>query len=78
MTDRTAGVHIAWPALPPLQDWQESCTTLHMWAQIVGKIRLALAPRINHWWGVTLYTTTRGLTTSPIPAGTRSLALSVR
>ena len=46
-----------------------------MWTQVVGKIRLELAPRINHWWGTTLYTTTRGLTTSPIPDGTRLFAI---
>jgi hypothetical protein len=56
---------------PPLvyPDWQDSCTTLHMWTQIVGKIRLALAPPVNHWWQVPLYLTSRGLTTSPMPYG---------
>jgi hypothetical protein len=75
MTDRTAGVDAVWPTLLPLHTWQDTCTTLHMWAQIVGKIRLELAPRINHWWGATLYTTTRGLTTSPIADGRRSFAI---
>ncbi len=56
------------PSLP-LADWQETCTTLHLWTQIVGKIRLALAPMVNHWWQVPLYLTARGLTTSPMPAG---------
>jgi hypothetical protein len=46
-----------------------------MWLQVVGKIRLELGPKINHWWGATLYTTTRGLTTSPIPGGRRSFAI---
>ncbi len=55
-----------WPELP-LSAWQETYTTLHMWTQIIGKLRLALAPMINHWWQVTLYPTARGLTTSPIP-----------
>ncbi len=55
-----------WPSLP-WEAWQETCTTLHMWSQIVGKIRLALAPMVNHWWQVPLYVTPRGLTTSPIP-----------
>ena len=55
-----------WPPLP-YADWQDSCATLHMWTQIVGKIRLALAPPVNHWWHVPLYLTARGLTTSPIP-----------
>ena len=56
---------------PPLiyADWQDTCATLHMWTQIVGKIRLALAPPVNHWWQVPLYLTSRGLTTSPMPYG---------
>jgi Family of unknown function (DUF5996) len=56
----------AWPALKR-DDWKDTCATLHMWAQIVGKIRLALSPLINHWWEVPLYVSARGLTTSPIP-----------
>ena len=56
----------AWPALP-LEEWQDTYHTLHMWTQIVGKIRLALAPPENHWWHTALYVNTRGLTTSPIP-----------
>jgi hypothetical protein len=71
----TIGSDDDWPTLRPLQDWQDTCTTVHMWSQIVGKIRLKLGPRINHWWGATLYTTTRGLTTSPIPVGKRSFAI---
>ena len=55
-----------WPALP-VAEWQQTRDTLHMWMQIVGKIRLALSPRMNHWWEVPLYLTARGLTTSPIP-----------
>ena len=55
-----------WPALP-LQDWLPTYATLHRWAQIVGKTRLGLAPFENHWWNCTLYVTTRGLTTSPMP-----------
>jgi hypothetical protein len=64
-----------WPVLPPLADWQETFTTLHMWSQIVGKIRLALAPPLNHCWGSALYVTTRGLTTSPMPYGAGTLAI---
>lgn len=59
-----------WPALP-FPEWKETCATLHMWTQIVGKIRLALTPWTNHSWHVTLYLTARGLTTSPIPHGAR-------
>ena len=56
----------AWPSLP-LAEWQETCDTLHMWTQVVGKVRLELSPHINHWWEVPLYVSARGLTTSPIP-----------
>lgn len=54
------------PSLP-LSEWKDTCETLHMWTQIVGKIRLTLSPTWNHWWQVPLYVTARGLTTSPIP-----------
>ncbi len=57
-----------WPALP-FAEWESTCDTLHMWTQIVGKTRMALTPRENHWWNVTLYVTPRGLTTSAIPSG---------
>ncbi len=56
----------AWPALP-LAEWEDTYHTLHMWTQIVGKIRMGLTPLQNHWWNAALYVTTRGLTTSPIP-----------
>ena len=59
-----------WPRLP-LEAWRETYATLHMWMQVIGKVRLALAPMVCHWWQVTLYVTPRGLTTSPIPYGTR-------
>jgi hypothetical protein len=59
-----------WPDLP-LADWADTCATLHLWTQVVGKVRLAHAPMINHWWQVPLYVTCRGLTTSPIPYGAR-------
>jgi hypothetical protein len=55
-----------WPALP-FDAWRDTCTTLHLWSQIVGKVRLAQTPWINHGWHATLYVTARGLTTSPIP-----------
>ncbi len=55
-----------WPALP-YEEWHETLATLHMWTQVVGKVRMTLTPPINHWWHVTLYVTSRGLTTSPIP-----------
>jgi hypothetical protein len=55
-----------WPALP-LEAWRDTCATLHMWMQIVGKVRLALTPLVNHWWNVPLYVSARGLTTSAMP-----------
>lgn len=55
-----------WPPLP-YEAWKDTCQTLHMWTQIVGKVRTALSPFLNHWWHVTLYLTPRGLTTSSIP-----------
>ncbi|MGO8797015.1 MAG: DUF5996 family protein [Candidatus Sulfotelmatobacter sp.] len=55
-----------WPELP-LTAWQDTYATLHMWTQIVGKVRLALSPHVNHWWEVPLYVNARGLTTSAIP-----------
>lgn len=61
----------SWPALP-FDAWSETCATLHMWTQIVGKVRLSQSPWVNHSWHVTLYVTPRGLTTSPIPHGTRA------
>jgi hypothetical protein len=64
----------AWPALP-LEAWKDTCETLHLWTQIVGKVRLALSPWVNHSWHVTLYVTARGLTTSPIPYGVRSFQI---
>ena len=64
----------AWPSLP-LEAWSDTCATLHMWTQIVGKIRLAQSPWINHSWHVTLYVTPRGLTTSPIPYGNRTFQI---
>jgi hypothetical protein len=64
-----------WPPLP-LKEWQNTYATLHMWTQIVGKVRLALSPMLNHWWQVPLYLTARGLTTSPIPYGDASFDIS--
>ena len=55
-----------WPALP-YEAWRKTCQTLHLWTQIVGKVRMELSPFLNHWWHVTLYVTPRGLTTSSIP-----------
>ena len=63
-----------WPELR-LEEWQDTLATLHMWTQIVGKIRLKLTPLVNHWWNVPLYVSARGLTTSPMPYGDRLLEI---
>ncbi len=55
-----------WPSLA-FEDWKDTCETLQLWTQVVGKIRLKLAPMVNQWWQVTLYVTARGLTTSAMP-----------
>jgi Family of unknown function (DUF5996) len=55
-----------WPALP-YAEWKDTLATLHMWLQIVGKIRMTQTPHVNHWWEVVLYVSARGLTTSPMP-----------
>jgi hypothetical protein len=65
----------AWPDLP-FEDWAETCATLHLWTQVVGKIRLAAAPHLNHWWQVPLYVTSRGLTTSAMPYGERTFEIT--
>jgi Family of unknown function (DUF5996) len=64
-----------WPALP-LDEWKDTYATLHMWTQIVGKIRMALTPHVNHWWQVPLYVTSRGLSTSAIPYGERTFEIT--
>src|ERR1700730_2957699 len=63
-----------WPSLP-LEAWSDTYATLHMWAQIAGKIRLAQSPWVNHSWHTTLYVTSRGLTTSPIPHRARTFQI---
>ena len=75
-TDRDALTHFndVWPALPQAA-WSDTCATLQLWMQIVGKVRLALMPAINHSWNVTLYPTIRGITTAPMPHGTRMLQI---
>lgn len=64
-----------WPELS-YASWQATCTSLHLWSQIVGKLRLAKTPWLNHSWHVTLYVTPRGLATSPIPDGVRSFEIT--
>ncbi|MDT7543641.1 MAG: hypothetical protein QOE33_3545 [Acidobacteriota bacterium] len=62
------------PALP-LEEWEATRATLHMWTQVVGKIRLAQTPVVNHWWNVPLYLTARGLTTSAMPYADRTFQI---
>jgi uncharacterized protein DUF5996 len=68
------GVATAWPRLP-LDEWQTTYATLQLWTQIVGKTRLRLSPMQNHWWHCTLYVTSRGLGTSPMPYGDRTFEI---
>ena len=79
MSERTPssgdGEGAAWPELPALEAWADTLETVHLWTQIVGKVRLERAPWINHSWGSTLYVTTRGLTTSPIPHEGRTVSI---
>jgi hypothetical protein len=63
-----------WPALPQ-SAWSDTCATLQLWLQMVGKVRMALTPAINHCWNVTLYPTIRGLTTMPMAHGTRMVQI---
>ena len=65
----------SWPELT-LSTWSDSRDTLHMWIQIVGKIRMALTPFINHWWNVPLYVSARGLTTTLMPTGDRGVEIA--
>jgi hypothetical protein len=64
-------IETAWPELP-LSAWKDTYATLHRWTQIVGKVRLTLSPRVNHWWHTPLYVSAHGLATSPIPYGART------
>lgn len=68
------GAQETWPEVP-LEEWKDTLATLHMWTQVVGKIRLAQTPLVNHWWNVPLYVTARGLTTSAVPYGARSFGI---
>jgi hypothetical protein len=73
-TQQSQAAEVQLPALP-LAGWQATYDTLHMWTQIVGKVRLKRCPAVNHWWGVALYVTASGLTTSPIPNGNGSFEI---
>ncbi|BAY50377.1 hypothetical protein SAMD00079811_80060 (plasmid) [Scytonema sp. HK-05] len=75
VSNQSTSIDIVWPSLP-LAAWQDTYATLHLWTQVIGKIRLALAPKLNHWWQSTLYVTPRGLTTASIPCGTRNFQIS--
>lgn len=75
--DRHAQIDAAdpWPELP-LEAWRQTYATLHMWTQIVGKVRMALTPLINHWWNVPLYVSSRGLTSGAMPCGSRDVEIA--
>jgi hypothetical protein len=66
MTSKLEGDRVVLPSLP-FDSWKDTLATLHMWAQIVGKVRLELCPLVNHWWNVPFYLTARGITTSAMP-----------
>lgn len=70
----TEPTNTVWPELP-YTAWRETCETLHLWTQIVGKVRLGLTPWLNHSWHATLYVSSKGLTTSPIPYGARAFEI---
>lgn len=72
----TASGSTPWPALP-YEAWEPTKETLHRYAQIVGKVRMALMPFRNHWWHVTLLPATRGLTTGPMPYGSRWVEIAL-
>ena len=74
--DRVTGTDLGWPALP-VAEWETTRDTLHLWTQVVGKVRLARTPLVNHWWNVTLYVTARGLTTSLMPDGRRAFQIDL-
>ena len=65
-----------WPSLP-VADWQATRDTLHLWSQVVGKVRLAHTPLVNHWWNTTLYVTARGLTTGLVPHAERPFQIDL-
>jgi hypothetical protein len=67
---------VSWPE-PPTAAWRDTCATLHLWTQVIGKIRLVRSPWLNHSWHVALYVTTRGLTTSPIPDDTGTFQIDI-
>jgi Family of unknown function (DUF5996) len=76
VTRTPASLPEQWPSLP-LEAWSDTYATVHLWTQIVGKIRLAQSPSLNHGWHVTLYVTARGLSTSPIPYGARTFQIDL-
>ena len=76
MIDREPAMDLLEHETQPLEAWRETHDTLHMWTQIVGKVRLALTPLVNHWWNTTLYVTPRGLATGPMPYGDRYVGIT--
>ena len=65
-----------WPAIP-LAEWEDTRATLHLWSQVIGKVKLRRAPLVNHWWGAALQLTSRGFTTGPIPCGALTFDLEM-
>jgi hypothetical protein len=75
MTQTSAAGSTGWPTLV-VQDWQDTRDTVHLWTQIVGKVKLAVTPKVNHWWNVPLYVDAKGLTTSLMPWGSKGFEVS--
>ena len=76
MTSTPGALPDQWPSLP-LEAWSDTYATVHLWTQILGKIRLAQSPWLNHSWHVTLYVTARGLSTAPVPHGARTFQIDL-
>ena len=67
--------NLAWPALP-LDAWRDTYATLHMWTQVVGKVCLAMTPRVNHFWNIAFQVTSRGLATPTMVTGNRAVTIT--
>jgi Family of unknown function (DUF5996) len=75
VTTRETAPAPVWKQLP-WHDWADTIATVHMWTQIVGKIRMARVPPINHWWHVPLYVSAHGLTTNAMPIDDRAFEIA--
>ncbi len=74
--DQVTGTHLGRPALP-VAEWETTRNTLHLWTQVVGKVRLARTPLVNHWWNVTLYVTARASRRRSYPTAPAAVSRSI-